>query len=495
MAFSCTFVLGPGLAGLVVAAAGGASALLIDAASFLLCAGLLVDLSPRVEEAEQATVRTRLQAAWGHIGEAPPLARLLLAEAIALIFFAADASIEVPYAKTTLNVGDRGYGLILTVWGIGAGLGSLAFARAMRRPLGAMLSGGALAVGLAYLGFAAAPSLAFACAASLVGGLGNGVQWASMLSAVQQLTPPSLQGQIMGVVEAIGAFFPGLGLLLGGALVAIGSPRSAFLVVGVGAALMTVAFVRISADSGLEPAQPGAVAASGGESGGSTGAASRCTATRSLDCTLRTTPDRSLSTTGPGHAGAHAHETTLLDHRGPAAAGRGRNHRAHLAATGMASGQPGGTASGPGTRGRAAGVRDPRAAPLRLAGRPRPGDEPPGSSPGGGLRNRGDGPELGRQAPAGVAVAEQPRGVLGVPPDRRADRQGGDRRRPQPAQRTGDPERHLRPGRLRGLHDHERDQLRGDRLRAAGDQGSWPDPPDAGVVPAHAAGPGGPRAR
>ncbi len=268
MAFSCTFVLGPGLAGLVVAAAGGASALLIDAASFLLCAGLLVDLSPRVEEAEQATVRTRLQAAWGHIGEAPPLARLLLAEAIALIFFAADASIEVPYAKTTLNVGDRGYGLILTVWGIGAGLGSLAFARAMRRPLGAMLSGGALAVGLAYLGFAAAPSLAFACAASLVGGLGNGVQWASMLSAVQQLTPPSLQGQIMGVVEAIGAFFPGLGLLLGGALVAIGSPRSAFLVVGIGAALMTVAFVRISADSRLEPAQPGAVAASGGESGG-----------------------------------------------------------------------------------------------------------------------------------------------------------------------------------------------------------------------------------
>jgi MFS family permease len=258
MAFSLTFVLGPGLAGLLVAAAGAPVALLIDAATFLVCGAMLIDLSPNVAATGEDTVRARLRAAWGHINRVATLRTLLIAEGIALVFFASDASIEVPYAKVTLLAGDAGYGLILTVWGLGVGVGSIVFARAASRHLGAMLSGGALAVGAAYVGFAAAPTLAVACVASLVGGLGNGVQWASLLSAVQQLTPPSLHGRLMGAVEAIGALCPGIGLMLGGALVAISTPRSAFLVVGLGAAATTAVFLRVAASPALRsPLEPG----------------------------------------------------------------------------------------------------------------------------------------------------------------------------------------------------------------------------------------------
>src|SRR5262249_17357649 len=157
----------------------------------------------------------------------PRLRGLLLAEALALIFFESGAPIEVPYAKSTLNVGDRGYGLLLTAWGLGVVVGSVVFARSVRRPLGLLLSAGTLAVGLAYVGFAAGPSLALACTAALIGGLGNGVQWASLISAVQQLTPQHLQGRMMGAVESVGALCPVLGLSLGGALVALSSPRAA----------------------------------------------------------------------------------------------------------------------------------------------------------------------------------------------------------------------------------------------------------------------------
>jgi MFS family permease len=115
-----------------------------------------------------------------------------------------------------------------------------------------MLSAGTLAVGLAYVGFAAAPSLPVACAAGLLGGLGNGVQWASLLSAVQQLTPQSLHGRMMGAVESINALCPGIGLLLGGVLVALGTPRSAFLIVGLAATATTALFLRIGARSRLE---------------------------------------------------------------------------------------------------------------------------------------------------------------------------------------------------------------------------------------------------
>lgn len=243
--FAGTFVLGPALAGVTVAAYGSATALLIDTATFVLCAAMLIDLRPHLAAAEDTTVRARVRAAWEHIVAAPALRALLLVESCALVFFASDGSIEVPYAKATLHAGDDGYGLIVAMWGVGTIVGSVVFARAVRRPLRTILGAGALAVGLAYLGWAIAPTLALACVAGTVGGLGNGVQWAAFISAVQKLTPPDLHGRMMGAVESLGAIFPALGLALGGALVALSSPRGAFLVVGLGAALSTVAFLRL----------------------------------------------------------------------------------------------------------------------------------------------------------------------------------------------------------------------------------------------------------
>lgn len=252
IAFSGTFMLGPAIAGAVVATAGGPAALFIDAASFLICGSMLIDLHPHVEETEEVSVRARLRGAWQHINDVPALQALLLAEALALVFFEFSGPIEVAYAKATLHAGDRGYGLLLAAWGVGVVVGSLVFARSVRRPLGAMLSAGTLGVGLAYVGFAAAPNLTLACLAAVVGGVGNGVQWASLISAVQKLTPQRLHGRLMGAVESLGALCPAVGLSLGGALVALSSPRAAFLVAGLGATATTAAFLRLPL-GGLEP--------------------------------------------------------------------------------------------------------------------------------------------------------------------------------------------------------------------------------------------------
>jgi hypothetical protein len=253
IAFSGTFMLGPAIAGVVVATAGGPAALFIDAASFLICGSMLIDLHPYVEETDEVSVRARLHAAWQHINDVPALRALLLAEALALVFFEFSGPIEVAYAKATLHAGDRGYGLLLAAWGVGVVVGSLVFARSVRRPLGAMLSAGTLGVGVAYVGFALAPTLTLACLAALLGGVGNGVQWASLISAVQRLTPQRLHGRLMGAVESLGALCPAVGLSLGGALVALSSPRAAFLVAGLGATATTVAFLRLPL-GGLEPA-------------------------------------------------------------------------------------------------------------------------------------------------------------------------------------------------------------------------------------------------
>lgn len=258
VAFSAVFVAGPILGGALVAGAGAPTALFLDAASFLICGALLVDLRPHVEEAEGSTVRARLRAAWDFINKAPALRALLLTQTAALVFFESAAPIEVAYTKSTLHAGDRGYGLLVTMWGIGVVAGSIVFARAERRSLGRMVSLGTVAVGLAYVGFAAAPSLAVACVAAVVGGAGNGMQWAPLVSAIQLLTPSQLHGRVMGAMESLGAISPAIGLALGGALVAITSARTAFLVVGLGAALATLAFMRIpiEAEAAAELREP-----------------------------------------------------------------------------------------------------------------------------------------------------------------------------------------------------------------------------------------------
>ena len=105
-------------------------------------------------------------------------------------------------------------------------LGSIVFAALRRTPLPRLLFFSTLAVGIGYLGLAAAPTLALACAASVVGGTGNGVQWVALISAVQELTAQSMQARVMSVLESIGAAMPGVGFLLGGLIgAALQPPR------------------------------------------------------------------------------------------------------------------------------------------------------------------------------------------------------------------------------------------------------------------------------
>jgi Transmembrane secretion effector len=252
VAFSAAFVGGPVIGGAVTAAVGAPAALLIDVGSFAICGVLLLDLHPHVEEAGGDSVRMRLRAAWRHINETPSLRALLLAEAMGLLFTQSAAPIEVIYAKATLHAGDRGYGLLVTAWGAGAVLGSVLFARFVRQSLGVMLSAGTFALGVAFVGYALAPSLALACVAAAVGGVGNAVEWPALISVVQRMTPQPLHGRLMGAVESLAALCLAAGLALGGILVALTSSRTAFLLVGLGAAATTVAFVRLTV-VGLNP--------------------------------------------------------------------------------------------------------------------------------------------------------------------------------------------------------------------------------------------------
>lgn len=237
VAFTIGSAAGPALAGIVVAGAGVQTALIADAVSFMAVAVVLA-VARRLElpepEEPESTWTERLGRGLAYVRERPALRRLLAAQALAFIFFALVIPIEVVFAKSTLDVGDAGYGALLAAWGVGMVVGSLAFAALRRVPLPALLALSTLAIGAAYLATSISPTLAVACAASFVGGLGNGVQWIALVTAVQELTRAAYQARVLALLEALASAMPGVGFLLGGAIAALSGPRLSYAVAGAG---------------------------------------------------------------------------------------------------------------------------------------------------------------------------------------------------------------------------------------------------------------------
>jgi predicted MFS family arabinose efflux permease len=221
----------------VVAGAGVEAALFADAASFLAVALLLLLTrrlpNPETDE-DHIGWRDRLRVGIAYVSARPALRRLLGAQALAFIFFALVIPIEVVFAKETLDAGDAGYGALLASWGVGMLIGSLLFAGLRRVKLPVLLVVSTLAIGAAYLITAVSPTLLVACAASVLGGVGNGVQWIALVTEVQELTRATYQARVLSLLEALASAMPGVGFLLGGAIAAIFEPRASYAVAGAG---------------------------------------------------------------------------------------------------------------------------------------------------------------------------------------------------------------------------------------------------------------------
>jgi MFS family permease len=217
-----TWAAGALAGGLLVSAAGTDAAYLLNAASFLVSALLIMRIRVSLEEATREPSRGR----WRDLSEGLVLAvrsRALLTVLIAWsVVMLANAGVnvaEVVLAKEVFDAGDFGYGLLVAATGVGLVLGSL-FAggwleqRGMRTPY-------ALSIGLMAIGFGAAavaPHVWIAAAAVAVAGIGNGVAVVANAVLVQRGAPDRLRGRAFGVVMSVGYAVLGLGMIGAGFL-------------------------------------------------------------------------------------------------------------------------------------------------------------------------------------------------------------------------------------------------------------------------------------
>ncbi len=233
--FAVASVGGAALAGLLIGTVGLSTALYVDAASFLVIAVLLAATRtlPAVE-VSQEPFGERLRAGLRYARDHATLRLLLLGQAAALVLFTLIVPIEVIYAKESLGTTSAGYGVLLASWGAGIFIGSLLYLQVKNRSPWGLVLVSTLAVAVAYLGLAVAGTLLVACLISVIGGIGNGIQWIAVMTALQEQTARDYQARITGLMESLGAAMPGFGFLLGGAIVALSSPRAAYAIAGGG---------------------------------------------------------------------------------------------------------------------------------------------------------------------------------------------------------------------------------------------------------------------
>lgn len=240
--FSVCFMLGPAIGGAVVAAGGTSTALIADGCLFGVIGLTLATANGLPKPAPtRAPAKGRVRAAIEYARQRVVIRRLVLLQIFGVLFFTISVPVEVVFAEHSLHAGSAGYGALLSAWGAGAVAGAAIYARWRALPSRSLIVIGAASLGIGFLVMAIAPTLAVAIIGAAFAGVGNGVEAVAARTALQEETEERWMALMMSFNEALFQSVPGVGIVIGGAITALGSPRAALAVAGAGSLAITAA--------------------------------------------------------------------------------------------------------------------------------------------------------------------------------------------------------------------------------------------------------------
>ena len=230
-------LLGAPLGGVLVAGFGATAALWIDAASFLVSAGLVLLLVPRPHRDSSGEAHGRflaeladgLRFIWRR-----PLVRAVVAMVLLTNLIEAPLSVVLAVFAREEYGSATDFGLLVGVLGGAALAGALGYsAVGYRLPRRKTFLVCFSLVPIAYLVLAAQPSLPVALLALALSGLAAGPINPLLFTVQTEIVPADLRGRVFGAIRAGAWASIPLGILLGGvAVAAIGAPAT-FRAVGV----------------------------------------------------------------------------------------------------------------------------------------------------------------------------------------------------------------------------------------------------------------------
>jgi MFS family permease len=242
--FNATRIVGPAIAGIVIAAAGVQAAFLANVLSFgavLVAMALMrpAELAPiaRLERPESAGAVVRSLVDGLAYVRRTPVILLGIATLGFVATFAMNFQVLVPIlARDVLGVGAEGFGFLMASAGVGSLIASLwlTFGRGARPQV---IVGGALLIGAAVLALGFTTTYAVAVLLLFLAGMG-GIALAVSANLTNQLTAPDeLRGRVISVHTTIFAGSSPIGGLIAGSIASAAGVQAAFIVGG-GAALV-----------------------------------------------------------------------------------------------------------------------------------------------------------------------------------------------------------------------------------------------------------------
>ncbi len=230
--FNAARVIGPGVAGLLVAGFGEGVCFLLNSLSFLaVIGGLLAMRLPRFVPQRQDSPWTHLIAGFRYAYQAKPV-RALLSMMAAVTIAGMPALVLMPFfAEDIFHRGSRGLGFLMGAMGTGAVVGTLVLAR--RRSISGLTTVivySALSLGASYLLFSVSASFYFSLAIMPLLGFSVMRQMASANTLIQSLIPDDYRGRIMALYSMTVVGLGPFGSLASGALAArFGARTTVFL--------------------------------------------------------------------------------------------------------------------------------------------------------------------------------------------------------------------------------------------------------------------------
>jgi MFS family permease len=254
--FNGSRVVGPAIAGIVIATAGTGICFVLNAVSFLAVLAALASIRPAelhpVERDPEARLVAGTRRALAFVARDPEL-RLVLAVVTVVSTVGFNFHVLVPLlAGETLHVGPEGFGFLSAAFGLGALAGALVTAT-FRAASWRLFAIGGASFGLLALALAPVDD-AFLAGVLL---LGTGVSFtlftANANALVQLGSPDQLRGRLIGLYLLAFAGVAPIGGLFAGWLAEVGGTSLAFAVTG-GTSLAAVALANVHRATFVAPA-------------------------------------------------------------------------------------------------------------------------------------------------------------------------------------------------------------------------------------------------
>jgi MFS family permease len=231
--FNAARIVGPAVAGILVAAIGEGWCFFANAVSYIavITGLLLMRTEPRQRKSEQATALEQIKQGIAFVRTAKPIAALLTLLGIVSLFGMSYSVLMPIFADQILHAGPKGLGTLMGFSGVGALCGALTLLMKKElKGLGRWIMLACGGFGVSIMAFSQTHNLRFGSLFLVLAGFCMMLQMSSSNTLVQSMSPDALRGRVMALYSMMFMGMAPLGSLLAGTVANhLGAPMTVAL--------------------------------------------------------------------------------------------------------------------------------------------------------------------------------------------------------------------------------------------------------------------------